>query len=490
MGQVGSRIRNPFSREQSGSSRRGASAEDGDDKTLDIYSRCESEGTSYFGTHFLLGEGRYEMAKPEASLFFVENKELDLLGDKPVVFPTNGIRGNERGSDLVIPVDVWVNVRKESVKFVRIAKEEGEEGPDKYRIEFMYDADKPGTIQLHFNALEINDGTDVRFGYRDQKAETPHSEEFSFEIGADQIFNEFVFDTALFDMAKMQYKGGNYFPIVIACTVKEEERVQVQTTVCTITEASDSSKALMLKTRRQKVFVNGIMYLVQELFGIENKELRYEQDQPFECVICMNDIRDTVILPCRHLCLCYSCAEHLRQKQNNCPICRKPFRALSQLVAKKTVESGHGTRPSRYEQFMLVEALNGTLPQTPGNSSSLDEIRSVDEEIVRASMNKGRGQKVIGKKTVVEEIKETPDGIELTNVETFMHHPVVPVVLVQPAKIKEFPSRSSTRDNGDSSSEEETPETSSVRPEISPEPSSTDSKDSTDALLKKPEDVV
>ncbi|GMT06754.1 hypothetical protein PENTCL1PPCAC_28928 [Pristionchus entomophagus] len=487
MGQVGSRI-NPFRREQSGRSRGGASAEDGDDKTLDIYSRCESEGSSYFGTHFLLGEGRYEMAKPEASLFFVENKELDLLGDKPVMFPTNGLRGNERGSDLVIPVDVWVNVRKESVKFVRIAKEEGEEGPDKYRIEFMYDADKPGTIRLHFNALEINDGTDVRFGYRENKTDS-FSAEYSFEIGADQIFNSYVFDTASFDMAKMQYKGGNYFPIVIACTVKEDERVQVQTTVCTITEASDSSKALMLKTRRQKVFVNGIMYLVQELFGIENKELRYAEDQPFECVICMNDIRDTVILPCRHLCLCYSCAEHLRQKQNNCPICRKPFRALSQLVAKKTVESGHGSRPNRYEQFMLVEALNGTLPQTPGNSSSLDEIRSVDEDIVRASMNKGRGQKVIGKKTVVEEMKETPEGIELTSVESFMHHPVVPVIVVKPAKVKEMPVRSVPRDH-DSSSDEDNHEIAPVLPEISPEPSSTESKDSTDALLKKPEEVV
>ncbi|KAF8355166.1 hypothetical protein PRIPAC_96789 [Pristionchus pacificus] len=489
MGQVGSRLRNPFHREQSGRSRRGADAEDGDDKTLDIYSRCESEGTSYFGTHFLLGEGRYEMAKPEASLFFVENKELDLLGDKPVMFPTNGIRGNERGSDLVIPVDVWVNVRKESIKFVKIAKEEGEEGPDKYRIEFMYDADKPGTIQLHFNALEINEGTDVRFGYRDNKTGDPFSGEFAFDIGADQIFNEFVFDTSNFDMAKMQYKGGNYFPVVIACTVKEEGRVQVQTTVCTITEASDNSKALMLKIRRQKVFVNGIMYLVQELFGIENKEQRFAEEQPFECVICMNDIRDTVILPCRHLCLCYSCAEHLRQKQNNCPICRKPFRALSQLVAKKTVESGHGTRPNRYEQFSLVEALNGTLPQTPGNSSNLDEIHTVDEDIVRASMNKGRGLKVIGKKTVVEEMKETPEGIEMTSVESFMHHPVVPVVVVKPAKAKEFPVRSATIHENASSSDEETPET-SVRPEISPEPSSTESKDSTDALLTKPEDVV
>ncbi|GMT37490.1 hypothetical protein PFISCL1PPCAC_28787, partial [Pristionchus fissidentatus] len=335
----------------------------------------------------------------------------------------------------------------------------------------------------------------LRFGYRDGKSPSAQfSSEFSFEIGADQVFNSYTFDTANFDMAKMQYKGGNFFPVVIACTVRDEERVQVQTTVCTITEATDSSHALMLKTKRQKIFVNGIMYLMQELFGIENKEARDSEEQPFECVICMNDIRDTVILPCRHLCLCYSCAEHLRQRSNNCPICRKPFRALSQLVAKKSVENGHGNRPNRYEQLMLVEALNGTLPQTPSTTADIaDEIHSVEEineeeRIVRASF-KGRGQKVIGKKTIVEEMKETPDGIELKAVESFMHHPV-PVVVVKPAKAKDGASSSSIvcENSALTSSDEETPETSSV--EILADPSSSDSKDSTDALLKRPEDVV
>lgn len=57
------------------------------------------------------------------------------------------------------------------------------------------------------------------------------------------------------------------------------------------------------------------------------------EDNGSECVICMCDTRDTLILPCRHLCLCNSCADSLRYQANNCPICRAPFRALLQIRA-------------------------------------------------------------------------------------------------------------------------------------------------------------
>ena len=45
-------------------------------------------------------------------------------------------------------------------------------------------------------------------------------------------------------------------------------------------------------------------------------------DNSNECVVCLSDLRDTLILPCRHLCLCNSCADTLRYQANNCPICR------------------------------------------------------------------------------------------------------------------------------------------------------------------------
>lgn len=41
-----------------------------------------------------------------------------------------------------------------------------------------------------------------------------------------------------------------------------------------------------------------------------------------DCVICLSERSDTFAVPCRHLCMCFQCAQDLRKNTNKCPICR------------------------------------------------------------------------------------------------------------------------------------------------------------------------
>ncbi len=78
-------------------------------------------------------------------------------------------------------------------------------------------------------------------------------------------------------------------------------------------------------------------------------------------------MRNVVLLPCRHFCLCGSCAENLKFQSANCPICRVPFRALLQMNAlycrKNSLINNQfidddGEDELMYENISLIDALN------------------------------------------------------------------------------------------------------------------------------------
>jgi hypothetical protein len=50
------------------------------------------------------------------------------------------------------------------------------------------------------------------------------------------------------------------------------------------------------------------------------------------CVICLTNPKDTVVLPCRHLCMCSECAQVLRGQNNSCPMCRTGIERLMKRV--------------------------------------------------------------------------------------------------------------------------------------------------------------
>lgn len=157
------------------------------------------------------------------------------------------------------------------------------------------------------------------------------------------------------------------------------------------------------------------------------------EDNSGECVICMSDTRDTLILPCRHLCLCNSCADSLRYQANNCPICRAPFRALLQIRAvQKSSNSAHTNIttpqqqalqdtnaenvPAGYVAVSLIEALNGPSLNSTSMKSQLDMVGTdpnETESIKSAAEALNRCDDSINDKTRSSKDKNIPPEVNI-----------------------------------------------------------------------------
>ncbi|XP_013140746.1 PREDICTED: RING finger protein 157 [Papilio polytes] len=370
-------------------SRQNAGVEEADVVSNHAYKYPPRSG-NYFGSHFIMGGERFDTPQPEAYLFG-ENADLNFLGSRPTPFPYPPPQSNEPTKTL----KSLVNIRKESLRFVRCPEPVGKLNDNKisdgmiksvdcnvkgtyYNIEFTFDCDARCAITVFYFCTEEVTPAGVVYYPRDP---TMTSQTYHYKKGANQQFCQIshVFDPSKYPEEDLIYNADReIIPIAIYCVVDEgqEEIRQSHTTIAIIEKHSDGT--YVLKALKQKLFVDGLCYLLQEIYGIENKNLDTKpssdeetEDGGSECVICMCDVRDTLILPCRHLCLCNSCADSLRYQANNCPICRAPFRALLQIRALQRLaapgllppnnptDGSMENIPAGYEPVSLLEALNG-----------------------------------------------------------------------------------------------------------------------------------
>ncbi|XP_022662877.1 RING finger protein 157-like isoform X2 [Varroa jacobsoni] len=465
-----------------------------------------------------MGGERFDASQPEAYLFG-ENSDLNFLASRPLPFPYPAPQPNEPTR----PLRCLINIRKESLRFVRVKTGSGNNsegstkknassddtcnggpspgttgsGSTKYNIEFIFDTECRCAITvLYFCTEEVTPNGIVYC----PRFPTMSSETYHYKRGCNQLFQQtsHVFDPSKYSDAELAFNNnytmfladiqrceravdgmglgggaggvgagagggsspnggaslsgfgngiggggcdsgsaGEVFPVVIHCVAEEGEEPRQSHVLLAVVERASSAmmgsgadsggggsisqptgSSYTLKPLKQKLFVDGLVYLLQEIYGIENKnnicsnsnihngcsqnngcshglshnddggssidgvgglcdESDSEEESGGECVICMSEPRDTLILPCRHLCLCAACADSLRYQANNCPICRAPFRALLQIRAvRKMLLSSHPSAhlnnehqlhqvgqdvPAGYESIPLLEALNGPM---------------------------------------------------------------------------------------------------------------------------------
>ncbi|OCT58247.1 mahogunin ring finger 1, E3 ubiquitin protein ligase S homeolog isoform X1 [Xenopus laevis] len=381
--------------------RRMAGVEDIDIQANSAY-RYPPKSGNYFASHFFMGGEKFETPHPEGYLFG-ENSDLNFLGNRPVQFPYLTPAPHEP----VKTLRSLVNIRKDSLRLVRYKDgadsplEEGGNPRVLYGLEFTFDADARVAVTVYCQASEEFSGGVAVYNPRSPSLQ---SQTVYFKRGLSQHFSltSFKIDFSGWKDEELNFdldKG--IVPLVIQAVVAEGGEGSAHAHVLLAAFEKHVDGSFSVKPLKQKQIVDRVSYLLQEIYGIENKNNQdtkpsddENSDNSNECVVCLSDLRDTLILPCRHLCLCNSCADTLRYQANNCPICRLPFRALLQIRAVRRKpgplppisfspvlaqsldhddSTGADNIPPGYEPISLLEALNG-LCSPPPSAPLYEEI--------------------------------------------------------------------------------------------------------------------
>ncbi len=93
-------------------------------------------------------------------------------------------------------------------------------------------------------------------------------------------------------------------------------------------------EVLVPRIAKQTLEAGNDIYLLNGIYGENDTDASGK-----ECVICLMYEKDTMILPCRHLSICHSCAVQVCMEMKKCPICRKRTEIASMTSDRYIVDA-------------------------------------------------------------------------------------------------------------------------------------------------------
>jgi hypothetical protein len=105
---------------------------------------------------------------------------------------------------------------------------------------------------------------------------------------------------------------GGIFPLLVRAETMDDEpreRMNAQLTHAVL-EKDKEGNNYAAKVVKQTIYVRGARYELREIYGVDNSVADADSDPDpdpdptvgaKECVICLTELRDTTVLPCRHM---------------------------------------------------------------------------------------------------------------------------------------------------------------------------------------------
>eukprot|EP01087_Luapelamoeba_hula_P010113 TRINITY_DN2660_c0_g2_i1.p1 TRINITY_DN2660_c0_g2~~TRINITY_DN2660_c0_g2_i1.p1 ORF type:complete len:569 (+),score=120.93 TRINITY_DN2660_c0_g2_i1:77-1783(+) len=281
-----------------------------------------------------------------------------------------------------------------------------------YQIRFTFDTDVACRIQLFFVAEERRDDHGRLIGYHSRYGTKTEVPPLVFAPGRGQEYVQPAsqpLDTSLLKEEDVQYNPKTFsIPIVVIIEpiAPKQRKVTSQTVFATLLKCADSTYAA--KPVKVKIEYFRSTYILYDIFSLDGGE-------DCGCVICMAEGRDTIVLPCRHMCLCRGCAEVLRYQSTKCPICRSPFESLLKIEPERINSKKQKLASSASTEMVDVpldvegesESIYNTSNNTTTTTSGTDTTGTNNTNNSSNNNTPMRGRK---KRTAQEKEKEREDG--------------------------------------------------------------------------------
>ena len=194
-----------------------------------------------------------------------------------------------------------------------------------FTLDFQFDSLQDGSMSVYFFAAEsINPKGVTECYYIDtQRYPSPVTKEFS--SGLDQNCQALLeFDLNKFSLQELTFADSKTYPVIVELRNTDSVNI-LESSYIKFRLSGSQWQAEMIK---QKLTYGADVFVLNEIFGHIGNE---EETQ--ECVVCLTNPKQTVIVPCDHMCLCNECANIMRSHYDSrCPMCRTAVQSLMHII--------------------------------------------------------------------------------------------------------------------------------------------------------------
>nr|PVC49566.1 hypothetical protein MACL_00002909 [Theileria orientalis] len=211
--------------------------------------------------------------------------------------------------------------------------------PPKFLISFEYDAEEKCCLCLKFGQVHkgLNNGvpsfTKPICETKETDLKVGKNVKFEMDYGLIAELKQVTLESCSFTTER------KFVPILMVVRSKESEFKYY--VMCGL--KNDYANQWNIFVTKRRIQVGDLGYQVQEVYGLNQSEynnVAEDKDERIKkCSICLDKPSNTILMPCRHLCLCSECSISLSVQIGRCPMCRACVTQILHINSVKTIRT-------------------------------------------------------------------------------------------------------------------------------------------------------